>query len=386
MRAIIIVAIAAVLGAAVGWGATRIEFRKPENPVPDIVSAPAIVPGQPRIEVEGGLTHDFGTMGLLETREHTFVVRNIGDAPLVLTKGHTTCKCTVSEIEAGGVPKGETKEVHLEWTPKESTENFEQSAEIITNDPENASIKLVIRGRVRETVKIEPNPAPLGQFSSNDVFTFDVKVFAFREQPWQFEGFECVDTATAEFFDIEAREMTPQELRLLDGAYNGQVLRLTVKPGMPMGNFQQTFRLQHNYEERGPLEWHVMGKAVGDITILGPDWDDEREYVALGNIPSSAGRKTKLFLVVKGAHRESVSFKVKSVDPESVLKVELGKPTGQGGKTLLWPVTIEIPQGAEPINRLGNELGRTARIEFETTHPDTPSFTLKLRFAITGEQ
>jgi hypothetical protein len=386
MRAILIAAVAAVLGAVVAGGATIAEFSKPENPIPDIVSQPPVQPGQPRVSIEGGLTHDFGIMGMLETGKHTFIVKNVGDAPLVLTKGHTTCKCTLSEIEPGGIPKGETKEVRLEWTPKESTENFEQSAEIITNDPENPSFKLVIRGRVRETVKIEPNPAPLGQFSTNEPFTFDVRVYGYKDGPWKFEGFECAETETAEFFDIEARDLTDKELAKVEGPRNGQVLRIIVKPGMPMGNMHQTFRIKHNYEERGPVELHVMGKAVGDITIIGADWDNDREHIALDNVPSSEGKKTKLFLVVKGAHREETTFKVKSIEPESVLKVELGEPTGQGGKTMLWPLTIEIPKGAEPINRLGNELGRMARIEFETTHPDTPSFTLKLRFAITAEQ
>ncbi|MBM4092928.1 MAG: DUF1573 domain-containing protein, partial [Planctomycetes bacterium] len=51
----------------------------------------------PRVRVDNP-THDFGRMDPLTERSHTFVIRNIGDAPLRLEQGPTTCKCTLSGL------------------------------------------------------------------------------------------------------------------------------------------------------------------------------------------------------------------------------------------------------------------------------------------------
>src|SRR5579872_2905137 len=39
---------------------------------------------------------EFGRMEVGEERSHAFIIRNEGEAPLLLKKGKTTCKCTMS--------------------------------------------------------------------------------------------------------------------------------------------------------------------------------------------------------------------------------------------------------------------------------------------------
>src|SRR5438045_6779062 len=120
MRALLLSICAAALGVAAAWGATRYEFRKSEQVVP---ARSGSVP-QAKVVVEGGNTFNFGMMQLGQTRSHTFVLRNIGDAPLELKAGHPSCKCTVSEFSTDPVPPGETREVLITWTPPGVEEKF----------------------------------------------------------------------------------------------------------------------------------------------------------------------------------------------------------------------------------------------------------------------
>ena len=62
--------------------------------------------------------HQFGTLDPLTTGTHRFVIRNEGDAPLELSGGQTTCKCTLSEIQRRTVPPGESTEVKLTWNTR----------------------------------------------------------------------------------------------------------------------------------------------------------------------------------------------------------------------------------------------------------------------------
>lgn len=50
--------------------------------------------GTPKIEVENP-EHDFGDLQLNEKAEHTFVIKNVGDADLVILEAKPSCGCTV---------------------------------------------------------------------------------------------------------------------------------------------------------------------------------------------------------------------------------------------------------------------------------------------------
>jgi hypothetical protein len=389
MRALLVSVFAAVLGVVAAWGATRIEFAVPEQPVPTRAAAATDAEnrgGRPKIEVVGSDTWDFGVMGLGEEDSHVFTFRNTGTAPLRVMAGQPTCKCTVSKMDENPLAPGEERTVTLTWKPFRAEEKFRQMAPIETNDPDQPVLQLKIVGKVRDTIQIEPNPLNLGSFSPEEGSSHEVRVWASLDRPWKLQGVTYSDAALEPFFQLETRDMTQAELENSPGSHFGQVLTLSIKKGIPLGNVQQRLTLAHNYEDRDPIELRVIGKAVGDVTVLGKDYDGERDYVALGNVPSSQGKKTSLTLMVKGPHREQVKFKIKSIDPASSLRAELGEPTALGGKSVSWPLTIEIPPGAAPVNRVGSALGRLARIELDSGTPEVPSYSLQVRMAVTTDE
>jgi hypothetical protein len=381
MRALLLSFCAAALGVAAAWGATKYEFRRPEQVVPVRSGSTP----QAKVVVEGGNTHNFGTMQLGQTRSHTFVLRNVGDAPLELTAGRPSCKCTVSEFSTAPVLPGETREVLITWTPVGVEEKFRQRAPVFTNDPEKPEIALNIGGRVAEFYKLEPNPLLIGQFSPTEDNTYHVKVWGYQPTPWKFKSYQCQDSESAEFFNVEARDMTAEELASAPGSLNGQVLTITVKSGLPLGQVRQRLSISFNEDAGKPAEIPVTGKAVGDVTIVGKDVNTNGDYVDLGNIPSDIGRKSLLSLLVKGPHRDQVKFKIKEIDPANALAVTVGEPKTTG-KSVNWPLTIEVPPGSESVNRLGSELSRLGRIELETGIPEVPNCVVKVRLAITNEQ
>jgi hypothetical protein len=179
-------------------------------------------------------------------------------------------------------------------------------------------------------------------------------------------------------------DMTAEEIARSAGAVNGQVLTLTVKAGLPLGSVRQRVSITSHDEQSKPAELSITGKAVGDISVVGKEFNGDGDYVDLGNIPASAGKKSRLSLLVKGAHRSQVKFTIKGVDPQSSLRVTLGEPLPQG-KSVSWPLVLEIPPDTEPVNRLGSELGRLGRIELETGTSEVPPCVVRVRFAVTAE-
>jgi hypothetical protein len=385
MRTLGVILAAAVLGALSAWGATRYEFRYADNPLSGMLANTATLAGEAHVQVVGSETFDFGSMNVGKTQSHTFVLKNVGEAPLVLTKGNTTCKCTLSDVEEGTVAPGATKEVKLEWTPPAASEEFEQSAEIKTNDRSRNTVRLVVRGRVLDAFKLEPPNFTLGSISNLEGSTHEAILWNYQSTELQITNCQLVDEALAPFFQVQTQPVTAEVLQQQPDAKSGVMIKIELKQGIPLGAFSQKILLQHNQTDLPPVELVLSGKAVGDITVMGANYNKEHDYIELGSVERSQGAKAKVFLVVKGPQRDEIKIQVESVDPAKSLRAELGTPTNPGGKSILWPLTIEVPPGAEPTSRLGSDLGKLAKIMLSTNEPSNPNIVVKVRVSVVAE-
>jgi hypothetical protein len=148
---------------------------------------------------------------------------------------------------------------------------------------------------------------------------------------------------------------------------------------------RQRLAITYNDEPK-PIEVTISGRAVGDITVVGKDYNTTGDYIDLGNLPRGTGKKAKLSLLVKGAHRDQVKLKIVSIDPATSLKAQLGEPVSVGGKSISWPLLVEIPADAATANRIGSEVAPLGRVVFETGTPDVPDFNVRVRFSVTEDQ
>jgi hypothetical protein len=182
-----------LLGVGVGYGSSLTSFMSggeyfvPNNSEqPDISSSSNVSSGQiavseiprARVSVLNGEKHEFGTMIRDTRKSHTFLFKNVGNAPLTLKKGETTCKCTFSELETGEVPPGGTVSVMLEWDGKSSTPMFTQSAEIITNDPERTVVRLAVEGVLEDAVRVLPETIVLSNLPGDVESVRTVRLFS----------------------------------------------------------------------------------------------------------------------------------------------------------------------------------------------------------------
>ena len=165
-------------------------------------------------------------------------------------------------------------------------------------------------------------------------------------------------------------------------AKSGYSLKVTVKPGLPLGPFKQTILIGTNLAAYPAVVVPITGTLVGDISIAGRGWNRDIGILVLGNVKSSAGLKRRLQLIVRGPHREKVKFTVAAIRPEA-LKVTFGETTSVGeGAATQTPLFIEIPKGAQPGAYLGPKRDKYGEILIETNHPLTPQLRIPVRFAI----
>lgn len=171
-RLAIIVAVAGVilLGAA-GWGWWRdrqavaaaveydpadVSYDQPYHAVHEMGSGPPIpfLPQdgpQPEIGL-GDDFYDFGSIGPTEVVSQEFVVANMGEAPLRISRAYTTCGCTTADFTSSVIPPGKVSIVTVTLDAGVHDvrgQTVRRGVIIENNDPSSPNVEIWLQASVR---------------------------------------------------------------------------------------------------------------------------------------------------------------------------------------------------------------------------------------------
>lgn len=388
MKTTLLALAALVAGTVLGVASSRMEL--PDRPSPAVAYLNVVSTAKrgedgskigPQVEVVNGEIHDFGQMDRNAKQSFAFIVRNVGDAPLTLEKGETTCKCTVSALKGNQLAPGEETEVLLEWTAKTDGLEFSQSAELLTNDPARPKVRLLVKGKVIQSVRPDRNELSFSNISANADAMAQMKIYGFRDEPLEIVSHDWLQPETADYYSATIRPLAEDELDPAVGAKSGVELTVYLKSGLPLGTLAQTIRLVPSYEDLTPIEIPIVGRIAGDITFVGPKFRGDKNVLQLNLVPREEGARVTLRALIKGEHRNNVQLEIESVEPEESLKATLGEPT-RDENIVTVPLTVEVPRGATPGSHLGTGDTKAGRIVLKTTHPEIERIELEVRFAV----
>lgn len=108
---------------------------------------------QPKIAVSETF-FDFGDIGSAEVVQHEFVVANLGEAPLSISRAYTTCGCTTATISASEIPPGKVALITLILDAgfhDVRGQTVKRGLIIENNDPRNPELVLWTQANVAAT-------------------------------------------------------------------------------------------------------------------------------------------------------------------------------------------------------------------------------------------
>ena len=320
--------------------------------------------------------YDFSVMAVGGDGSHSFVVHNVGKAPLILKKGPTTCKCTISELEAGEIPPGESAIIDLTWKIRSLTPRFEQHAIIWTNDPNQEEFELVIGGNVTETFMVRP----AGTWALDDItLNANASVTGVIYSPL-LDSFEIDETQLSSgLLIVEVKPLSTEELKEL-GAKSGYEVKVSASPDVPVGTFREKLTFNLMKQEFDPVEVYVKGRRTGPITFLSArqtHWNLNNMSINLGQFDAKQGASGAIFLFVRGLEDEEFKFTSVESDPDD-LQIEL-KPDhnfrARGRKK--YELHFRVPPGRRPETRSS---GHPAVVEIKTNHPEARTLKFQLKY------
>lgn len=112
---------------------------------------------QPKIEIIGGDTYDWGQVKVFESPLKTLVkVKNTGNQPLRIFEVKPACGCTTAPLDKDILQPGEIATLDIKLDLKNNLGPVTKDINIMTNDPVRKNIKLILKADVVTTLDKEP--------------------------------------------------------------------------------------------------------------------------------------------------------------------------------------------------------------------------------------
>jgi hypothetical protein len=317
--------------------------------------------------------YNFGTLPIGFEGKHDYVIRNEGQADLVLMarKEDTTCSCTFGELsKEGAVKPGESVTVTLNWKIKLPNTEFRHRAIVRTNDPEHKQIELVGSGTVDETIRISPTPTwSLGEISSSEPSVVTGEVYSTVLEKFEIES----ATPGKESTKVEWTPMTAEQLA--EKSYkSGYNVTVTVPPDVPLGSFSDTVQIKTSDEAMEELSFTLAGSRKGPLELLGPQYHPEANVLMMGEFPAAEGKEVSLSVFVQNFDDE---LKLEDVKQEfNTVQVTLEKDEKFAGKKRRYHLKVKVPPGpAQDRHRKKSE-----KVDLFFNHPEARQMRLIVDF------
>jgi hypothetical protein len=332
----IILAVAVVFLTA---AATLLVQFLPDSAAGPMVPVARTVPTgpQPKLEIAQDLVYEFGKMSQHSQDKHSWEIRNAGEGTLELwMEGTPTCSCTIANLQDGKkavVQPGESTAIELQWDTKAFQDTYSQGATFGTNDPSRPTFKLAVHGKVYPPVVVYPQSMMTFPSISNEESHHSLIAVFSPDRP----KLKLTKLTTSKPGLIVAKSM-PMEAKEAQSlkAEAGYRVTVEIKPGMPLGRFQEELVIQTDHPNQSEVKVVVLGNVTGPISVIpeGLRWPD---------VSGRQGATRDLTMLVRGGRqtRFDVAHKPEKVE---VAIIPDDKPTLKGR----YRMTVTVPAGTTP--------------------------------------
>jgi len=327
---------------------------------------------------------DFGVFEQEQKGKHEFVVRNEGDAALLLKVLDKSCFCTHVALSRSRIAPGRDARITVSWGPNSAGGgSYHQGVEIGTNDPERPRFQLFIEGVYSVPIIAEPEPVQIYAFSGQEasnrtrIFFYEKDITVneiVSDDPEHF-------SATFVKSEMKEEDIKINKLKSAAAVYD---VTVTFKPGLHAENFLSTFMVHSDSNLEPQFRFRVSGQVLRHLVILSKKagvYDEKTGILNLGTTFHGTPVKESLVLRFKVPDDVTPEFRVVSKNP-SWLNVTLDecRPAFDGNSILT--LVIEIPADANPGSSESTDGDNPSVIVLESNIPDLATIRIPVAYVV----
>jgi hypothetical protein len=117
---------------------------------------------RPKLEIKERV-FDFGTVSQGTVVSHDFVVRNEGESNLIIQRIIPSCGCTAAAVSGDPILPGQERAIKVSFDTAGFSGEKYKTIRVNTNDIDNLSVVLALRGIVEPDVVVEPQSLMFGE-------------------------------------------------------------------------------------------------------------------------------------------------------------------------------------------------------------------------------
>lgn len=110
---------------------------------------------------------NWGRIYLGEKKEHTFILHNKGDSPLIITGVHSSCGCTAAMISNKTIPPGKQAKLQVRFNSKNFRGHIVKQVWVKSNDPKQHKKQFIVQANVIQELTVKPPHLVLRKFPKN---------------------------------------------------------------------------------------------------------------------------------------------------------------------------------------------------------------------------
>jgi hypothetical protein len=321
---------------------------KPANKATDDLKFPTKTADQngpsPIATVDHEPLHAFEPMPQNAEGKHVWKISNTGKSDMELTKGPSTCSCTIANFkndESKLVLKpGESTEIELKWETRQNNGEFKKSASVLTNDPLKPSVEFVVQGIVRPAVMVQPQDRVLNFSNASNDKPIEAIVAVYSSDKADMKIVSVTNSKPA-FIETKISPLAPAEKTQLSQKENvyGHKITVQIKPGMPVGLFSEEMSVKTDHPRQEEIKFILTGKMTGPISCF-------PEVLRLSQVSADKGGFIQATLIVRD--KKAVKFEVVE-EPKPVKVTIVPADDAKGAESSgRYRLTLTIPPGSKP--------------------------------------
>lgn len=213
------------------------------------------VPKRSKLVIEQSV-HNFGSVGQGTLVKHSFQLKNAGDAELNLQRIVPACGCTATSSSRDIIPPGGEATLDVEFDTTGFSGDKVKIVRVYTNDPDNLSSVVTLKGRVEPDVLVEPVKVNFGKVVSSSLSDGKTKEITVQAR----EGSEV------KLGDVHSRSKH-LEMTLLESTPQKKRFKLKVLPDVPIGQLRDRVVVTVSGSKQKSVHIPVFANVTGPVDI-----------------------------------------------------------------------------------------------------------------------
>lgn len=290
-------------------------------------------------------TFDFGVVSQGTEVEHDFVVRNDGDANLVIQRVHAACGCTATAPSKNVVLPGETAKINVKFDTSGFSGEKLKTVRVYTTDMDTPSSVLTLRGTVEPDVLIEPK-----RVLFDDIFRGASQAAPIEVDIRVREGSKSAITSIRNFSQwVNLKEIT-------SGTKERRV-EVSIRPDAPVGELRDRIVVGITGSRQSSINIPILGVVSGAVVAT-------PSVVSMGIIEGDAPIE------------RAVKIENKAKKPFKVIEARSAHPAISTKVSAIGDGSIQVVTIIVDPKKITGDLRSSVRIS--TSQEDQPALTVSV--------